>query len=447
MNPKKTTLPGSERQPIGTRVGDQPADEMIEVSVILKPKERAAIPIAGGNFVSREEFAAKHGADNSAIDKVKQFARENNLTVGEVSAERRTVKLQGTAADVSYTPRQVAQLYQFPLDVDGTGQTVGILELGGGYKAADLKNYFSSLGTAEPNVTSVSVDDGENTPTNPNGADGEVLLDIEVVGAVAPGTTITVYFAPNTSQGFQDALTTAIHDATNKPSVISISWGSAESTWTAQAMTAFDSAAQDAAALGITICAACGDNGSSDGVNDGANHVDFPASSPHILACGGTSLQSTDGEITSETVWNDGAKGGAGGGGYSNQFPLPAWQASANIQPPAGGGRGVPDVSGNADPNTGYNILVDGQSLVIGGTSAVAPLWSALIALLNEKLGQPLGFLQPVIYGLPKTTNAFQDITSGTNGSFSAGPGWDAATGLGSPSGQNLLQALSDKVE
>jgi kumamolisin len=514
MNPKKTTLPGSERQPIGTRVGDQPADEMIEVSVILKPKERAAIPIAGGNFVSREEFAAKHGADNSAIDKVKQFARENNLTVGEVSAERRTVKLQGTAADmmrafetkldryehagheyrartgglkipvelapsveavlglddrpqatahfrlrragprqvspaddVSYTPRQVAQLYQFPLDVDGTGQTVGILELGGGYKAADLKNYFSSLGTAEPNVTSVSVDDGENTPTNPNGADGEVLLDIEVVGAVAPGTTITVYFAPNTSQGFQDALTTAIHDATNKPSVISISWGSAESTWTAQAMTAFDSAAQDAAALGITICAACGDNGSSDGVNDGANHVDFPASSPHILACGGTSLQSTDGEITSETVWNDGTKGGAGGGGYSNQFPLPAWQASANIQPPAGGGRGVPDVSGNADPNTGYNILVDGQSLVIGGTSAVAPLWSALIALLNEKLGQPLGFLQPVIYGLPKTTNAFQDITSGTNGSFSAGPGWDAVTGLGSPSGQNLLQAMSDKVE
>jgi kumamolisin len=260
---------------------------------------------------------------------------------------------------------------------------------------------------------------------------------------VAPGATIAVYFAPNTSQGFQDALTTAIHDATNKPSVISISWGSAESTWTAQAMTAFDSAAQDAAALGITICAASGDNGSSDGVNDGANHVDFPASSPHILACGGTSLQSAGGEITSETVWNDGEQGGAGGGGYSNQFPLPAWQASANIQPPDGGGRGVPDVSGNADPDTGYNILVDGQSLVIGGTSAVAPLWSGLIALLNEKLGKPLGFLQPAIYGLPQSASAFHDITSGSNGAFSAGPGWDAASGLGSPSGEDLLQALS----
>jgi kumamolisin len=509
MNTKKVILPGSERQPIGTRVGDQPNDEMIEVSVILKPKVRAAAPQETGASVSRQEFAARHGADSSAIDKVKQFAKENNLTVGEVSAERRTVKLEGTAANmrrafevkldryehegqqyrartgeiklppelapsveavlglddrpqakphfrvrpegpihaaaanISYTPRQVAQLYQFPLDVDGTGQTVGILELGGGYRPADLKAYFASLGIKEPTVISVSVDKGKNKPTNPNSADGEVLLDIEVVGAVAPGAKIAVYFAPNTSQGFQDALTTAIHDAANKPSVISISWGGPESTWTAQSMAAFDSAAQDAAALGVTICAASGDNGSSDGVNDGANHVDFPASSPHILACGGTSLLSANGAIKSETVWNDGAQGGAGGGGFSNQFPLPAWQASANIKPPSGGGRGVPDVSGDADPQTGYNVLVDGKTFVIGGTSAVAPLWSGLIALLNEKLGKPLGFLQPVLYGLPQTAGAFQDISSGSNGAFSAGPGWDAATGLGSPSGEKLLQALS----
>ena len=234
-----------------------------------------------------------------------------------------------------------------------------------------------------------------------------MLLDIEVVGAVAPGAKIVVYFAPNTSQGFQDALTTAIHDTAHKPSVISISWGGAESTLDRQAMTAFDSAAQDAAALGVTICAASGDNGSSDGVTDGANHVDFPASSPHILACGGTSLQSANGAITSETVWNDGAQGGAGGGGFSNQFPLPSWQSSAKIKPPAGGGRGVPDVSGDADPQTGYNVLVDGKSLVFGGTSAVAPLWSGLIALLNEKLGKPLGFLQPALYGLPTTCGRF----------------------------------------
>ncbi len=508
MNTKNVTLAGSERQPVGTRVGDQPDDEAIEVSVILKPKERA--PHAGGAPISRQEFAAKYGADASVIDKVKAFAKEHHLTVSEVSAERRTVKLEGTAANmcsafgvtlgryqhegheyrgrtgtiqvpadlapsveavlgldnrpqarthfrvrghrlphkasatsVSYTPRQVAQLYQFPLDVDGTGQTVGILELGGGYKPADLKKYFPSEGVKEPTVISVSVDKAKNAPTTPSSADGEVLLDIEVIGSVAPGAKIVVYFAPNTTQGFQDALTTAIHDATNNPSVISISWGGAESTWTAQSMTAFDSAAQDAGALGVTICAASGDNGSTDGVTDGKNHVDFPASCPHILACGGTSLQSANGAITSETVWNDGSGGGAGGGGFSNQFPLPSYQSGIKVTPPSGEGRGVPDVCGDADPETGYKVLVDGESLVIGGTSAVAPLWSGLIALLNQELGKPLGFLQPVLYGLPGSDGAFHDITSGSNGAFSAGPGWDPCTGLGSPEGENLLKALS----
>src|SRR3984957_8929508 len=230
--------------------------------------------------------------------------------------------------DITYTPIQVAELYSFPTGVTGAGQTIGIIELGGGYQEADITNYFQSLGLTPPTVTNVLVDGGTNSPTTPDSADGEVMLDIEVAGAVAPGAKIVVYFTSNTSQGFQDALTTAIHDSTNKPSVISISWGSPESTWTTQAMTAFDSAAQDAAALGVTICAASGDNGSSDGVNDGANHVDFPASSPHILACGGTRLQSSNGQITSETVWNDGSQGGAGGGGFSDQFPLPSFQSS-----------------------------------------------------------------------------------------------------------------------
>jgi kumamolisin len=344
---------------------------------------------------------------------------------------------------VSYTPRQVAQLYQFPLDADGTGQTIGILELGGGYLPADLQTYFSSIGVKEPTVIPVSVDKGNNAPTNANSADGEVLLDIEVAGAVAPGARIVVYFAPNTTAGFQDALTTAVHDATNKPSVISISWGGPESGWTKQAMTAFDAAAQDAALLGVSICAASGDDGSSDGVSGGGNNVDFPSSSPHILACGGTNLQSANSTISSETVWNGGAQGGATGGGFSVQFPLPSWQASAGLTPPSGGGRGLPDVSGDADPESGYQVLVDGESLVIGGTSAVAPLWSGLIALLNQKLGKSLGFLQPALYGLASSTQALDDITQGSNGSFSAALGWDACTGLGSPSGENLLAALA----
>ena len=168
----------------------------------------------------------------------------------------------GASPGVSYSPPQVAQLYQFPTDVDGTGQTVAIIELGGGYTLASLTTYFSGQQINTPTVVSVLVDNATNNATNANSADGEVQLDIEVVGTIAPGAKIVVYFAPSTSQGFQDALTTAIHDTTNNPSVISISWGDAESTWTVQAMTAFDSAAQDAAALGITICAASGDDGS-----------------------------------------------------------------------------------------------------------------------------------------------------------------------------------------
>lgn len=509
MASNKVSLPGSDRRPVGVRVGDVPNDEVLEISVILKPKTRIAPLQRGDAPISREEFAARHGADSGAIDQLKAFAKEYNLTVTEVAPERRTVKLKGTAADmskafevpferfevegtryrartgaiqvpaelagsieavlgldnrphakphfrlhgaptpkaaapkpVSYTPRQVAQLYQFPLDATGAGQTIGILELGGGYRAADLQTYFTSIGVTEPSVISVSVDNGANKPTNPNSDDGEVLLDIEVAGAVAPGARIVVYFAPNTDNGFQDALTTAIHDAANKPSVISISWGGPESTWTAQSMTAMDTSAQAAAMLGVTICVAAGDDGSSDGVKDGNNHVDFPASSPHVLACGGTNLQGANGTIASETVWNDGSQGGATGGGFSVQFPEPAWQVAAGVKPPASGGRGVPDVSGDADPESGYEVLVDGKSMVIGGTSAVAPLWSGLIALLNEKLGKPLGFFQPTLYGLSASKQALHDITQGSNGSFSAGPGWDACTGLGSPSGASLLAAL-----
>jgi kumamolisin len=346
------------------------------------------------------------------------------------------------AAGTPYTPIQVGQLYQFPQGATAVGQTIGIIELGGGYRAADLTAYFKGLGQAAPTVTAVSVDNGKNTPGNASGADGEVMLDIEVSASVAPGAKIVVYFAPNTDQGFIDAVTSAVHDTTNNPSVISISWGGPESSWTAQAMTALDSACQSAAALGITITVAAGDNGSTDGAT--GNNVDFPASSPHVLACGGTKLIGSGSTITSEVVWNEQASGeGATGGGVSNVFALPTWQANANVPAPSGstGGRGVPDVSGDADPVTGYQVRVDGQSLVIGGTSAVAPLWAGLIALNNQQNGKSAGFVQPLIYAA-KAASAFNDIVSGNNGAFSAGPGWDACTGLGSPIGAKLIALL-----
>jgi kumamolisin len=355
------------------------------------------------------------------------------------------------AGDTSYTPNAVAKLYNYPAAANGTGQTVAIIELGGGYRSADLNSYFTKLGiNPAPSVTAVSVDGGANRPAgDPNSADGEVLLDIEVVGAIAPKAKIAVYFAPNTDQGFLDAITTAMHDKIRKPSVISISWGGAESSWTDQALTNFDQAFQDAAALGVSICCASGDDGSNDGVNDGSAHVDFPASSPNVLACGGTRLESSAGKITKEVVWNKGAGNGATGGGVSEKFPLPAYQASAkvpvSVNPTHFKGRGVPDVSGDADPATGYQILVDGRNAVFGGTSAVAPLWAALIALLNQQTGSPLGFLNRTLYG-GSATKGLRDITSGDNGAYQAGTGWDPCTGLGSPNGQQLATAFSKRA-
>jgi len=462
---------------------------------------------AGPARISPTEFKRRHSADPDALKLLRGFAREYNLTVAE-DALRRTVQLTGTVADLQkafgveltqksigdaeyrvreggihlpeslqgaveavlgldnrpqtkphfrlhrpdakkaaplggYTPVQVAEAYQFPSTASGAGQTIGIIELGGGYRAADLTAYFKTLGRSAPSIVAVPVNSGKNKPSNANGADGEVMLDIEIAAAVAPGAKLAVYFAPNTDQGFIDAITTAVHDATNKPSVISISWGGPESSWTQQSMTALDAAAQSAAALGITITAAAGDDGSTDGGT--GNNVDFPASSPHVLACGGTKLVASGATITSEVAWNELATSeGATGGGVSNVFALPAWQANANVPAPSvsTGGRGVPDVSGDADPSTGYVIRVDGQTTVIGGTSAVAPLWAGLIAVANQQLGTQVGFIQPAIYA-SKAAKGFNDITQGNNGAFPAGPGWDACTGLGSPIASKLIPLLA----
>lgn len=343
----------------------------------------------------------------------------------------------------SFTPVQIAQLYQFPAGATAANQTIGIIELGGGFRTKDITAYFKSLGQKTPKVVAVSVDGGKNSPSNANSADGEVMLDIEVAAAVAPGAKIVVYFAPNTDQGFIDAIGSAVHDSTNNPSVISISWGSAEANWTKQAMTALDAACQSAAALGITVTVAAGDNGSTDGGT--GNNVDFPASSPHVLACGGTRIAGSGSTISSEVVWNELANNeGATGGGVSNVFPKPTWQSNAKVPKPTmnGGGRGVPDVAGDADPSSGYVIRVDGQTMVIGGTSAVAPLWAGLIAVANQQNGKSAGLLQPQIYAA-KAKSGFRDITSGNNGAFKAGAGWDACTGLGTPIASTLIPFMA----
>lgn len=350
------------------------------------------------------------------------------------------------AAGHAFTPVQLATLYDFP-EGDGAGQCIGLIELGGGYVESDLSAYFSGLGLAAPKVVSVPVDGAGNDPTgDPNSADGEVTLDIEIAGAIAPKAKIAVYFAPNSDAGFIDAVSHALHDSTNKPSVLSISWGGPETSWTEQALTSFNDTLRSAVALGVTICAASGDSGSNDGASDGGDHVDFPASSPYVLACGGTHVTAAKGgaSIASEVVWNDGAGGGATGGGVSALFALPAWQEGLKVTRVRGSAaalsnRGVPDVAADASPASGYEVLVDGQRVPVGGTSAVAPLFAGLVARINATSSQPAGFLNSKLY---RSAGAFNDITSGDNGSFAAAPGWDACTGLGSPNGRRIAAAL-----
>ncbi|HEU5265418.1 MAG TPA: S53 family peptidase, partial [Jatrophihabitans sp.] len=351
------------------------------------------------------------------------------------------------APTASYTPLQLAAAYAMP-DADGTGQTIAIIELGGGFTQDDLDTYFGGLGLATPSVTAVGVDGATNAPTgDPSSADGEVLLDIEVAGAIAPKAAQYVYFAPNTDAGFLDAVTQAAH-ADPTPTAMSISWGQSEDQWTAQARTAMDDAFADATLLGVTVFAAAGDDGSADNQPSGV-HADFPAASPHVVGCGGTTLLlDSSGAVSSEVVWNGGATGGATGGGISDTFPVPDYQADAGLPTRSGTGttgRGVPDVAADADPQTGYQVYVDGTATVFGGTSAVAPLWAGLICRLAQLSGKSFGLVQPTLYAgasTDATSPGFRDITEGSNGAYSADAGWDACTGLGVPDGAALLTVV-----
>jgi kumamolisin len=358
----------------------------------------------------------------------------------------------------SFYPHEIGAHYNFPTHLSGEGQCIGILEFGGGFSQADLDTYFKGLNLPSPQVDAIAVDGVSNQPGVDTDIDGEVMLDIEVASALAPGAKIAVYFAPFTEQGWVDAISAAVHDTARRPSVLSISWGFTEGQdiWTSQAIQAVNQAFQAAALLGVTVCCASGDDGSQDQLDDGHAHVDFPAGSPYVLACGGTTLQLSGDAITGEVVWNEGSRadgGGATGGGVSEMNTLPAWQEGivpVSVNPTHLRGRGVPDVAGNADGRTGYTILVDGEVTPgVGGTSAVAPLWAGLIARVNQEVGKPVGFINPLLYQA-KVGSALRDITVGTNdptggviGAYTANSGWDACTGWGSPDGARLLTALT----
>jgi len=433
----------------------EPHKRAVEIRGTITQMENA-FKVSLGNYTNTEGYTFRGRTGNILIPKELEGIVEGvfGLDTRPIATAKIKMKKQPKtppSPDVSYNPPDVARLYNFPTGATGKNQCIGIIELDGGYNTSDINSYYTSLGFSAPTLVAVSVDGAKNNPgKNVSDSDGECTLDIEVAGTIAPDATIAVYFAGNTTKSFQDGVNAAIHDTQNNPSVISISWGGPEDTSEASYYTTFDQDFQAAATMGITVCAAAGDSGSSDGETDGKVHVDYPASSPYVLGCGGTTLQANvqAGTITSEVVWNEPDNGGATGGGVSDIFPLPTYQANANVPLSPNtqqAGRGVPDVAGDADPATGYNILLGGETEPIGGTSAVAPLMAGLLARINELLGKSAGFINPVLYANPSVC---RDITQGNNETvsgvdlYAAGPGWDACTGNGVPDGTKLLGIL-----
>jgi kumamolisin len=343
----------------------------------------------------------------------------------------------------------IARIYNFPTQYDGTGQTIGILEFGGGYRPAEVAAYFASTNLPVPRITDVSVD---GTTNKPGGlVDGKVVLDIEIVGGISPKANIRVYFAQFGAKGYVAALNQAIADGVT---VMLIGWGQSESVWKEAEVRAIDGALRSAAEKGISVVVAAGDDGVTDGGEDGMPHVSFPASSPWVLAVGGTKVVTSERQIVSETVWNDNRKtrvegGGATGGGVSELFERPDWQAGVQGPVRADGkpGRLIPDVAAVASPSSGVIILLDGQRMPFGGTGVSAAVWAGLISLVNQGLGRNVGHLNPVLYQQAGPAGVLQPITKGDNSvgkvkGYSAGPGWNPVSGWGSPNGTKLLEWL-----
>jgi kumamolisin len=372
-----------------------------------------------------------------------------------VSAMRRHAA-QTIPPNGSFLPTEIAGLYDFPVDASGKGRSIALIELFGGVGADVVHAYFANvLKRPPPKLTVCEIAGGQNRPQDTEDS-AEVYLDVLIASAIAPDAEIVVYFAD--ANRWAEAIKSVVHDPLYHHDAISYSFGQSEkwcltadgTSLTADVM-ACEEALCDAAQLGITFCTSTGDLGAGNGEDDGLAHANYPASSIYALACAGTRVTASDGTITDEVVWHDG-NDHASGGGVSQLFACPEYQRVAGVEPqsvnPGGAtGRGAADVAGHADDNHGYYIYAP-EARVMGGTSAVAPLWAGLIALLNEKLGQRVGFINPHLYQTAAQSGALRDIIEGDNNTagasgYRAGAGWDACSGWGSPRGLALLETFT----
>jgi kumamolisin len=368
----------------------------------------------------------------------------------------------------SYTPRNLAALYGFPQGLDGRGQTIAILSQGGALDLNAVGTYFKYRGAPTPPVTQVVVDDPPDRLGVEPLADDENQLDFQVAASIAPGAHFLMYQGQNTSAGCLATLAAAVYDPVNRPTVITWSWGLAEAFWTDMARCAIDRVLQDAASMGVTVCVASGDHGSwDDPVDQSERRLDFPAGSPYALVCGGTQFDHHDGQRENaqreEVVWDETwprngtpgkSKRYASGGGESACSERPPWQDGILVRETAGGKesppehRAAPDLAACADP--GCVLRFEGSSpypdeqeqKVAGGTSFAAPFCAAMVALFNQELERPVGFITPFLYTSVDHDLAFEDIKRGNNGDYMARDGWDACTGWGRARGQWLLDQL-----
>jgi kumamolisin len=392
------------------------------------------------------------------------FGLNNHRVMHRVPRQRQKIASLASMATTRpwFIPTELAGIYNFP-NADASSQCIGLLEFGGGVAQSDVAAYFQQIGVPAPNLQIVAVDGVGTDPTADPDSTGEVMLDIDVAGALAGGAKIAVYFSTFDEKGLVDILSAVINDQANDPGVLSVSWGWDENQpfngsnilWSAAAIDHVNQSLLAVAQLGITVCVSTGDDGSEAQVKDGNAHVNFPATSPYVLAVGGTTLHARKGKngqaAISEAVWNDGPGSGTGGG-VSDITPAPSWQEGKvprSINPGNFAGRAIPDVAANADPATGYLTMSGGQLGIVGGTSASAPLWGSLITRINALLKGRVGNLNALLYGTIGPAGVLRDITSGNNDTdgllerrFAAGAGWDACTGWGVPDGAKLLAAL-----
>jgi kumamolisin len=330
--------------------------------------------------------------------------------------------------------RKVAERYRFPSG-DGRGQTVGVLQLNGVFNSVDFDRCMTAQKLAPQQPIIKRIDNAVVEHEIETIKDLEAALDVQIIASLAPGARIVVYEAPNDERGFLDAIRTALFDDEFAPSVLSISYGWPEHLWTPVALGILDELFAVASLLGVSVFCASGDNG--DELDAGGKaHVLAPASSPFAIACGATAITDAD----AERAWEK------SGGGFSERFATPTWQnvaGSSALRYGVPAGRGVPDVAAQESP--GYFVVMDGVELAMGGTSAVAPVWAALTARINQQLGTPIGFCAPLLYR-PSSEALFEHVTAGSNGRFHAGAPWNPCTGLGVPIGSAIANALGSNL-